>query len=75
MMMLRGNLRQARRSFLAAYELEPTNPLILSSLELLNSSYRLALRHSVLMPTKRVSQFASMRRLLSSDGLPETLNF
>ena len=40
MMMLRGNLRQARRSFLAAYELEPANPLILNNLELLNSSYR-----------------------------------
>ena len=40
MMMLRCNLRQARRSFLAAYELEATNPLVLSNLELLNSSYR-----------------------------------
>ena len=39
-MMLRGNLKEARRSFLAAYELEPTNPLILNNLELLNSSYR-----------------------------------
>jgi len=44
MMMLRGNLRQARRSFLAAYELEPTNSLMLNNLELLNSSYRFVLR-------------------------------
>jgi len=39
-MMLRGNFKEARRSFLAAYELEATNPLVLSNLELLNSSYR-----------------------------------
>jgi len=39
-MMLRGNLRQARRSFLKAYELDPANPVALNNLELLNSSYR-----------------------------------
>ena len=39
-MMLRGNLREARRSFLRAYELDPGNPVVLNNLELLNSSYR-----------------------------------
>ena len=43
-MMLRGNFKEARRSFLAAYELEPSNPLILNNLELLNSSYRFVQR-------------------------------
>jgi hypothetical protein len=37
-MMLRGNFKEARRSFLAAYELEPANPLILSNLELLTAA-------------------------------------
>src|SRR4051794_40609343 len=39
-MMLRGDLKAARRDFLRAYELEPANPLVLNNLELLNSSYR-----------------------------------
>jgi Flp pilus assembly protein TadD len=39
-MMLRGNLRAARRDFLHAFEMEPNNPLVLNNLELLNSSYR-----------------------------------
>ena len=39
-MMLRGNLREARRSFLRAYEIDPGNPVVLNNLELLNSSYR-----------------------------------
>jgi Flp pilus assembly protein TadD len=39
-MMLRGNLKAARRDFLRAFELEPNNPLVLNNLELLNSSYR-----------------------------------
>ena len=43
-MMLRGNFREARRNFLAAYELEPGNPLIVNNLELLNSSYRFVQR-------------------------------
>ena len=38
-MMLRGNLKQVRRSFLKAYELDPANPVALNNLELL-SSYR-----------------------------------
>ena len=39
-MMLRGNLKEARRSFLRAYDLDPGNPLVVNNLELLNSSYR-----------------------------------
>ena len=36
--MLRSDLRNARRKFLKAYELEPNNPTILNNLALLNSS-------------------------------------
>ncbi len=36
--LLRGDLRNARRKFLKAYELEPNNPTILNNLVLLNSS-------------------------------------
>ena len=36
--MLRSDLRNARRKFLKAYELEPNNPIILNNLALLNSS-------------------------------------
>lgn len=36
--MLRGNLVKARVKFLKAYELDPTNPIIINNLELLNSS-------------------------------------
>ena len=43
-MMLRGNLKEARRKFLKAYELEPTNITIINNLELLNSSYRFVQR-------------------------------
>jgi Flp pilus assembly protein TadD len=39
-MLLRGNLRAARKIFLKAYELDPTNPTVANNLELLNSSYR-----------------------------------
>lgn len=39
-MMLRGNLKEARRIFLKAYELDPGNLTIANNLELLNSSYR-----------------------------------
>ena len=39
-MMLRGNLKEARRRFLRAYDLDPGNPLVVNNLELLNSSYR-----------------------------------
>ena len=39
-MMLRGNLKEARRNFLRAYELDPRNPVVLNNLALLNSSYR-----------------------------------
>jgi len=38
--MLRGDLVKARRKFLKAYELQPTNPTVVNNLELLNSSYR-----------------------------------
>jgi Flp pilus assembly protein TadD len=38
--MLRGDLVNARRKFLKAYEREPTNPTILNNLQLLNSSSR-----------------------------------
>jgi Tfp pilus assembly protein PilF len=38
--MLRGNLNAARRKFQKAYALDPTNPVILNNLELLNGSRR-----------------------------------
>jgi len=38
--LLRGNLVQARRHFLKAYELDPSNPTIANNLELLNDSVR-----------------------------------
>jgi Flp pilus assembly protein TadD len=43
-MMLRGNLKEARRKFLKAYELDPSNVTIANNLELLNSSYRFVQR-------------------------------
>jgi len=43
-MMLRGNLKEARRKFLKAYELDPGNPTVANNLELLNSSYRFVQR-------------------------------
>ena len=43
-MMLRGNLKEARRKFLKAYELDPGNPTIANNLELLNTSYRFVQR-------------------------------
>lgn len=36
--LLRGDLKKARKHFLAAYEREPDNPIILNNLELLNQS-------------------------------------
>jgi Flp pilus assembly protein TadD len=38
--MLRGNLTAARRKFEKAYSLDPTNPVIINNLELLNGSRR-----------------------------------
>jgi Flp pilus assembly protein TadD len=38
--MLRGNLSAARRKFERAYSLDPTNPVIVNNLELLNGSRR-----------------------------------
>jgi Flp pilus assembly protein TadD len=38
--MLRGDLVRARRKFLKAYELDPTNPTIINNLELLSGSQR-----------------------------------
>jgi Flp pilus assembly protein TadD len=38
--MLRGNLSAARRKFEKAYSLDPTNPVIINNLELLNGSRR-----------------------------------
>jgi Flp pilus assembly protein TadD len=38
--MLRGDLVNARRKFLKAYEREPNNPTIANNLQLLNSSSR-----------------------------------
>lgn len=43
-MMLRGNMKEARRKFLKAYELDPTNITIINNLELLNSSRRFVQR-------------------------------
>jgi Flp pilus assembly protein TadD len=39
-LMLRGNLSAARRKFEKAYSLDPTNPVIVNNLELLNGSRR-----------------------------------
>ena len=39
-LMLRGNLNGARRKFQQAYALDPTNPVIINNLELLNGSRR-----------------------------------
>lgn len=39
-LMLRGNLNGARRKFEKAYSLDPTNPVIINNLELLNGSRR-----------------------------------
>jgi len=39
-MMLRGNLKEARRMFLKAYERDPTNPTIVNNLKLLDNSRR-----------------------------------
>src|SRR6266851_4801131 len=39
-LMLRGNLNGARRKFEQAYALDPTNPVIINNLELLNGSRR-----------------------------------
>lgn len=43
--LLRGDLVAAREKFLAAYELEPGNPLIQNNLLLLSSSERMVQRH------------------------------
>lgn len=43
-MMLRGNMREARRKFRRAYEIDPTNITIINNLELLNSSGRFVQR-------------------------------
>jgi len=43
-LMLRGNLKEARRKFLKAYELDPGNPTIANNLELLNTSHRFVQR-------------------------------
>ena len=42
--MLRGNMVEARRKFLRAYEREPNNPTVINNLELLNSSERVVRR-------------------------------
>jgi Flp pilus assembly protein TadD len=42
--MLRGDLTNARRKFLQAYEREPNNPLIINNLNLLDSSEKLIRR-------------------------------
>lgn len=43
--LLRGDLRQARQKFLAAYERDPTNPTITNNLVLLSSSAHMVERH------------------------------
>jgi len=45
--LLRGDLKQARRHFLAAYEREPDNPIIRNNLELLNQSGKSIVREKV----------------------------
>jgi Flp pilus assembly protein TadD len=38
--LLRGDLTKVRVKFLKAYQLDPTNPVVINNLQLLNSSYR-----------------------------------
>jgi Flp pilus assembly protein TadD len=38
--LLRGDSTKARVKFLKAYQLDPTNPVVINNLQLLNSSYR-----------------------------------
>lgn len=45
--LLRGDLKKARRHFLAAYEREPDNPIIRNNLELLNQSGKRIVREKV----------------------------
>jgi len=45
--LLRGDLKKARRNFLAAYEREPDNPFIRNNLELLNQSGKRVVREKV----------------------------
>jgi Flp pilus assembly protein TadD len=45
--MLRGDLPKARVQFLKAYRLDPTNPIVVNNLQLLNSSYRFIQRADV----------------------------
>src|SRR5262249_55244758 len=45
--MLRGDLAKARVQFLKAYRLDPTNPIIVNNLQLLNNSYRFIQRADV----------------------------
>ncbi len=44
--LLRGNLAEARKNLLAAYELDPANPLIQSNLELLDQGAAMARRRT-----------------------------
>lgn len=43
--LLRGNIQEARRNFLLAYEKDPANPYILNNLELLDESGKAIKRH------------------------------
>lgn len=45
-MLLRGDLKQARRYFLKAYELDPGNPMIQNNIELLGESGKSIKRHA-----------------------------
>jgi Flp pilus assembly protein TadD len=42
---LRGNIQEARRNFLLAYEKDPANPYIMNNLELLDESGKAIRRH------------------------------
>jgi Flp pilus assembly protein TadD len=44
--LLRGNIQEARRNFLLAYEKDPANPYIMNNLELLDESGKAIKRHS-----------------------------
>ena len=43
--LLRGNIQEARRNFLLAYEKDPANPYIMNNLELLDESGKAIKRH------------------------------
>ena len=72
--MLRGDLVNARKKFLKAYEREPGNPTIANNLQLLNSSSRFHSADSCAIRTADVLSAAIPRRDFTAALLPLTLS-